>query len=424
MTRTQELQTLMQLHGNTQSVWKALDKWLPVLSGDQDWWWKTLGEQLITLLTQADYELDKQYEALLLLYRWVVPDMGPSPRSSVAPWKSFMTDDHSPIEYSWKWNTGSKKPEVRYAVEPISPFAGSSQDPFNQVPTRRFVHNLANVIPGLDLTWFEHFWRELLGPGTPAALTSENSAKSSTVFAALEILHDGLSAKVYFIPVETPDLSAWHQISQAIEKLECRNMDALNCVKSYLSTNYNGRQLRPFMLAIDCVASGASRLKIYARSNQTSFRFVRDVMTVGGLRTDLNQSLDQFFDLWKRTLDLDPNTSLDDELPRVSHLTSGTVFNFDVAPKSSTPEVKAYIPVRHYAKNDHQAALGLLGYLKDHGHGHFSQSYLRVLEALAPPGCLDQATGVQTYFAVACHEDELCLTSYLSPQFYATFHKS
>nr|RBQ84427.1 hypothetical protein FVER53263_20809 [Fusarium verticillioides] len=417
---------LLQAGPATQSVWKTLNKWLPPLSGDKEWWWKTLGPQLHTLLAEADYDGNEQYEALLLLYRWVVPEMGPRPRSSMAPWKSFMTDDHSPIEYSWKWNSGSKKPDIRYAIELVSPLAGSKQDPFNQIPTRHLVYNLAKIIPELDLTWFEHFWHELLGAESPIPSTSGISTKGSTIFAALEMLHGHLSIKVYFIPVETQDVSAWHQIKHAIETSGCQNLETLYRVDAYLSSHDDGRQLRPFMLAIDLVEPGASRLKIYARSNQTSFRFVRDVMTVGGLRTDLDKSLEKFFDLWKRALGLNHDASPGDELPEVDHMTSGAVFNFDVAPKSSIPDVKAYIPVRHYADNDLQAALGLIGYLEEFGNGYgvYSQSYLRVLDMLAPAGQLDQATGVQTYFAVACQGENLSLTSYLNPQLYAAFRES
>ncbi|CVL05120.1 related to tryptophan dimethylallyltransferase [Fusarium mangiferae] len=423
MTRTKHFKALLQPRENTPLTWKTLDKWLPPLSIDSDWWWKTLGRQLNTLLTEAAYDLNEQYEALLLLYRWVAPGMGPRPRSSMAPSKSFMTDDHSPIEYSWKWNSGSKKPDIRYAIELVSALAGSKQDPFNQIPTRNLVYNLAKIIPELDLTWFEHFWHNLLGPGSPTTSTSGISTKGSTVFAALEMLHGHLSIKVYFIPVETPDLSAWHQIKHAIETSGCPNLEALNHVDAYFFCRDDGRQLHPFMLAIDLVKPAVSRLKIYARSNQTSFRFVRDIMTIGGLRTDLNRSLEKFSDLWKRTLGLNPNTSPEDELPKVDHLTAGAVFNFDVAPKSPIPEVKAYIPVRHYANNDLQAALGLIGYLEEHGHGGYSQSYLRALDMLAPSGQLDQATGVQTYFAVACQGSDLSLTSYLNPQFYAAFQE-
>ncbi|KAL4725675.1 Dimethylallyltryptophan synthase 1 [Fusarium chlamydosporum] len=385
-----------------QPAWKTLDKWLPPFSEDKAWWWKVLGQHLVILLSHADYDLHQQYEGLLFLYRWVVPEMGPKPPSRIPQWKSFMTDDHSPIEYSWKWNSGIKKPEIRYAIEPISPHAGTARDRFNQNATKNLLHNLSKVMPELNLTWFDYFWHQLLDLGTPAASTARDVAGTSTIFVALEMLGDRLSFKVYFIPVETPELSAWEQIRRAIKGLDCPNFEALNNVESYLSNNHDGRQLRPFMLAIDCVKPESSRLKIYARSTQTSFRFVQSVMTIGGLRSGLDKSLDNFFDLWKRTLDLDPNISLEEELPDVNHATSGTVFNFDVAPKSPIPDVKSYIPVRHYARSDLQAALGLVGYLKDHNRGYYSQAYIRALEGLAPPNCLAKATGVQTYFAVAC----------------------
>ncbi|KAF5011258.1 hypothetical protein FDECE_2611 [Fusarium decemcellulare] len=421
MSQAGQVQTLLRTKEINQPVWKTLDKWLPPFSEDKNWWWKTLGGHLVALLNSADYDLNEQYEALLFLYRWVIPEMGPRPRSSIAAWKSFVTDDYSPIEYSWKWNFGDKRPEIRYSIEAMGPSAGTQQDPFNQAATQNLLYNLAKVIPELDLTWFDHFWRELLGPGTPAASFSGNATGSSTMFVAFEMVRDRISVKAYFIPVETPELSAADQILQAIRCAGCQSLEALDKVESYLSNGDAGSDLRPFMLAIDCVSPDASRLKIYARSTQTSFAFVRNVMTLGGLRTDIDDALDKFSALWDRTLDLGPNNSPESKLQSMDHLTSGTCFNFDVGSRSPLPDVKAYIPVRHYARNDLQAALGLLGYLEDRGSTKYSQSYLRTLEALAPPDSLDQSTGVQTYYAVACQRGDLSLTSYFNPQLYTSY---
>lgn len=63
-----------------------------------------------------------------------------------------MTDDHSPIESSWKWGLGDKKPEVRYSIEAISPLAGTKEDPFNQTATGNLLQSLAASMPGLNLT--------------------------------------------------------------------------------------------------------------------------------------------------------------------------------------------------------------------------------------------------------------------------------
>ncbi|KAM5526596.1 dimethylallyl tryptophan synthase [Fusarium oxysporum f. sp. phaseoli] len=191
---------------------------------------------------------------------------------------------------------------------------------------------------------------------------------------------------------------------------DIQNFEALDHVESYLSDYQNRRQLRPFMLSIDCVKPESPRLKIYARSPQKSFHFVQTVMTIGSLRCGFDKSLDNLFDLLKRALDLDPNASLKEEIPAVNHATSGTLFNFGIAPKSPIPDVKAHIPVRHYAKNDLHAAFGLVGSSEDHNRGYCSQSYIRALEGLAPPNCRAQTTGVQIYFTVASQGDDLSLT--------------
>ncbi|KAL6915175.1 hypothetical protein FSST1_012935 [Fusarium sambucinum] len=392
--------------------------WLPPFSGDEDWWWKTLGQHIVTLLTHADYGLNEQYEGLLFLYRWMIPHMGPRPCSTTALWKSFMTDDHSPIEYSWKWSSGTGKPEIRYSIEPIGPYAGTRHDPLNQAATRTLLHNLAKVMPELDLTWFDYFWHELLGPGTPAASASGDTVGNSTVFVALEMLHGRLTVKAYFLPVETPENSAWDQIHGAIERLGRPNLESLKHVESYLSDHEDGHDLRPFMFAIDCVAPESSRMKIYARSAHTSFNFVQSVMTTGGLRSGSEKSLELLFDLWKRTFGLDPSTSPQTELPAMNHQTCGILFNLDVAPKSPIPVVKVYMSIRHYAKSDLQAALGLLGHLEDNDRGRYSEAYLSTLRALTSPSCLETRTGAQTYLAVALQGHNLSMTSYINPQLY------
>ncbi|KAH6962026.1 aromatic prenyltransferase [Ilyonectria sp. MPI-CAGE-AT-0026] len=423
MSQTLQARAVLHNHDIVQPAWITLDKWLPPISEDKDWWWKTLGRHLITLLDHADYNLNEQYEALLFLHRWVVPQMGPRPRSIHPAWKSFMTDDHSPIEYSWKWGLGDKKPEVRYSIEAIGPLAGTKEDPFNQATTRNLLQSLAASMPGLDLTWFDHFSRELLGPGTPAS-SSPSSPGNSTMFLAFEMVRGRIGVKVYFLPVETAELSAAYQILQAIRSAGCQNLEAVHQLESYLLHDTAGSNLRPFMLGIDCISPTASRLKIYARSTETSFHFVRNVMSLGGRRTGLDAVSNEFFDLWKRTLGLDPNSAPETELQTVGHPTSGLLFYLDVAPKSPLPDVKAYIPVRHYAQNDLQAAQGLISYLKDRGHGRYSQPYLRSLEALGPRNSLGRDTGVQTYFTIAYQRGDLSITSYFNPQMYTAHRRS
>lgn len=65
-------------------------------------------------------------------YRFVVPNLGPPPTLIESPnlWRSFMTDDFTPIEFSWDWGNVDSMTDrrVRFSVEPISYDAGTFKD--------------------------------------------------------------------------------------------------------------------------------------------------------------------------------------------------------------------------------------------------------------------------------------------------------
>ncbi|PQE07994.1 dimethylallyl tryptophan synthase protein [Rutstroemia sp. NJR-2017a BVV2] len=398
------------------SAWDTLAKWLPYQNANTDWWWKTTGKQVQVVLENAGYSVSQQYEILLFHYWAVVPRLGPQPSSIHPQWRSFMTDDFSPIEYSWKWGMGSDKPEVRYGIEALSPHPGGKTDPWNQTPTHELLYQLNATMPGLDLSWYHHFKNFLFNPGTIAASTKKQG--DSSLFLAFEMVRGQISVKAYFIPVETPERSVADQIFAAIKAAPSSNLEAIHQMESYLKQNPESSSLKPFMIGIDCVSPSKSRLKVYVRSPRTSFNFVRNVMTLGGLRSGLDDGLDQFDDLWKLTLGLESNYSRDEDLPNRHHTTSGTCFYFDVAPKSSVPDVKAYIPVRHYARSDRQVGKGLTRFLEKHGRAHFAQGYSNVVESLATTAGTDATTGVQTYISCAYQQGQISMTSYLSPQIY------
>ncbi|KAJ5655088.1 aromatic prenyltransferase [Penicillium lividum] len=399
-------------------AWRTLARWIPHGPVHQQWWWKTLGRQLCVFLQEANYTINEQYDALLFLHYWVAPRMGPKPSSPRPCWRSFMTDDHTPIEYSWKWNSGGRAPEIRYSIEPISMQSGSDcTDPMNQAQTVDLLHQLARFMPSLDMTWFKHFQHTLLGPGTPASTQPE--AGRSSIFLAFEMVWGRIGVKAYFLPVETPSQTSAQQIFNAIRTAGCSNLEAVHSLEAYLLEAENqGHGIKPFMLGIDCVNPIQSRLKIYARAQETSYSFVRNVMTLGGRRKGLHGVIDEFHELWKSTLGLAPDESPERPLLQSSHQTSGTLFYFDVAPKSSLPDVKTYIPVRHYAESDLKAALGLLDFIEKRNISDHAQAYIRCLQELATPDGLESTTGVQTYITVAFDGDNLSITSYFNPQIY------
>ncbi|KAJ5704044.1 aromatic prenyltransferase [Penicillium malachiteum] len=344
--------------------------------------------------------------------------MGSKPSSSRPCWRSFMTDDHTPIEYSWKWKSGGRAPEIRYSIEPISIQGDSYRtDPMNQSPTVDLLHNLSHSIPSLDMTWFNDFQQSPLGPGTPASTHPE--AGRSSVFLAFEMVHGRIGVKAYFLPVETPSQTAAQQIFDAIRMAGCSNIEAVHSLEEYLLEAKNqGHSIKPFMVGIDCIDPGQSRLKIYARAQETSYSFVRNAMTLGGRRKGLDGVIGELNELWKSTLGLAPDEPQERPLPKSSHHTSGTLFYFDVAPKSPLPDVKTYIPVRHYAESDLTSALSLLNFIEKRNISDHTQACMRCLQELATPDGLGSTTGVQTYITVAFEGDNLSITSHLNPQIY------
>ncbi len=384
---------------------------------DSNWWWEVVGGHLEVLLSAADYSDLDQLKALSFFYRWVTPRLGPKPISPEAIWKSFMTDDHSPIEYSWKWGFGDSAPEVRYSIEPIDHRAGEALDPLNKNATSDFLAQLCRSGQiGVDLEWFVHFKHALLGPGTPAS--EAGVTRQSTLFVAFEVTGGSLGVKAYFIPVDAHGNSAGDQISKAIVSTGYPNLAAMNQLNSFLRDDVYGQTVKPFMLGIDCVSPADSRLKVYSRSLVTNFELVRRVMSIGGRRKDVMEAEKQLHTLWKLILNLPDDFPTDRELPYNPHETAGLLFYFDVAPRSQLPDVKVYIPVRHYAPSDDVAARGLVQYLKSQNQGAYAQRYLETLRALAKKDDMSTSNGLQTYISCAYKKSALVVTSYLNPQCY------
>ena len=151
-------------------AWTALGAQLVPSNEDAAFWWQMTGSSLALLLQQADYDLESQHQSLLFHFDHVVSRLGARPTSEGLPngWKSFATDDYSPIEYSRSWGSEQASPKVRYTFEAIGPAAGSTSDPFNQMPSVDIVREL-----GVGEQWFNHFSRAFVDSGNDASTTKQ-----------------------------------------------------------------------------------------------------------------------------------------------------------------------------------------------------------------------------------------------------------
>lgn len=388
------------------------------------------------MLSEAGYSIHKQYEGMIFHYHFVVPKLGPCPPPSGTPrWKSLLTVDGTPIEYSWKWNTASGMPDVRYTMEPVGRFTGTVIDPLNQVSTTELLYSIGFGLPSLDLTWFNHF-ASLFYDNEKDKYMAEAAAGAhltTTMSLAFEFLSKGLALKAYFAPKKVGQvgpfpLDFW---ASAVRGIAPGNVTLENVV-DYLKTDVEGSSLQPFMLAIDCVKPSESRVKLYVQSPHTSFDSVRHIMTMGGQIKGVESALGELYSLIKLVLGLDSNFPSSQEVPTsetyaptavdnfkdLPILLSGYLYYFDIAPRSTIPDIKFYIPIRRYGKDDLQVARGLTQWMESRGRGQFIKNYMRVLENLSTHRPLDGGIGLQTYISCAFQKGDLSITTYMSPEAY------
>ena len=412
-------------------MWSLIDRNLPQATADCRFWWRTTGLPLAILLEKAGYTLEAQCQNLFFFYCCVVPELGGGPDAQGLPrsWKSFMTDHFSPIELSCEWGCGGESPTVRFSVEPIGPYAGTPADPLNEHATARLVRRYQPLLSNSELTLFDHFSKELLSYNhsrNEASGMMEDHGHKSRTFVAFDLGKDGVMLKAYFLPAfRAGELgqSIWYIIARAIRSLpgySPSKFSGLSMLQSFLSNNPYGSKLKAEIFAIDCVTPIRSRLKIYMRSQSTSFDSVINVMTLGGVLNglDLNEGLNELQRLWKLVLSQNEGFSEIVDLQQRNHLTAGMLYYFDIKQGEALPGVKVYIPVRHYGRNDLAVAEGLETYLKSRGQSSLATKYKQALSSICPPSSLRSRTGIQTYIGCSIVGRELKLTSYLAPKVY------
>ena len=369
-----------------------------------------------------------------------VPHLGPAPRGAEDPikWKSLITLDGSPIECSWKWNLGSKGPEVRYIAEPISRFAGTDADPLNQVSTRELQHRLSTVVPGVDLDLFNHFISILYDHDNAkyAAEVAAGQHIHTTVHIGFEFLDKGLKTKSYFVPRKLGQTSLMPipDYVKAIETVQPDN-EALNAMNEFLTFSTEGQLLTPYSLAVDNEPLSETRIKWYFQTPHTSFASVRTIMTLGGriAAPHMEENLKELRSLLNAVACVASDYPEDKEvMAEASHAAAqaaqfgelakylaGYVYHFDIAPNKPHPEIKVYIPTRHYGEDDAAIARNLVQWMKERGRGDYGDRYIRAIESLTPYRYSGEGKGTQTFISCLFKANgDLDITSYLAPQAY------
>ncbi|KAI1113186.1 dimethylallyl tryptophan synthase GliD1 [Nemania sp. NC0429] len=419
-------------------VWESVSKWLPSVSPSRDFWWRLTGPHLAALVSMAGYTTEQQYEALLFYYHWIVPYMGSAPGlDGKLQWKTIpLSDDGTPLEWSWKWNKAGGKPEIRFCIEGIGELTGTDMDPLNHQATRHFFHQLRPIEPSVDLSLVDHFATTLFDYDYSkyAQEAAAGAPYRTTMMMAPELSRSGYRFKTYFMPrrIQQPEptipLDMWEE---SLAKLDPVN-EARAMVWDFLRNHPEGKRLKPFMIGVDNNAeSSQSRIKLYAQTPITTFAAVRAMMTLGGLKDVPESRIEDLRDFIMSVLGLPADFADDAELPmpmsrsteskegfeNLTILLRGSMCYFDLAVGAKVPEVKFYLLARRYASDDRSLARGVTSWMESRGRGEFCPNFLSALQSIAQHRSLDKGTGIQTYISfLISPSGEIDVTSYLCPE--------
>ncbi|KAF4997655.1 hypothetical protein FGRMN_3687 [Fusarium graminum] len=440
-------------HKQPTEAWRSLSQYLPSRNEDLDYWWNRIGPSAAVVLEKAGYSVKSQYDALLFLYHWVAPELGPQLSSPKHKWKSLLQGDGSAFELSWKWNTNDSQPEVRYVVEPINEFSGTMLDPLNSQPSMVFRHRLAAMLPNIDLTWchhfagslFDHNKARLLREMMPVGHKMPPGFTIPSTLVALEFLQNGdVSTKSYFIPRKHGQ-GVWlpiPQFEECIAELDPVN-NARAAVIKFVSEDPGC--MTPIMLAVDDKDVATARIKWYFATGCSKLAWARKIMTLGGRITTehlphLEKQLDDLVELIRAVTGVASDLSEDVDLPPATRFDpsrgegnyiplpvsiAGYQVHFNIAPGSDVPGVKLYIPMRRYARDESSVAQGLANFMQSKGRNTYTGEYMDMLASLLPDGKqLREVHCLQTYVSCLFKKNgELEITTYLGMAPYGDDHK-
>lgn len=305
--------------------------------------------------------------------------LGPHAKAQDAKpaWQSFMTDDHTPVELSWSWSEKSALPAVRYAVEPIDWLAGSEVDLLNSKAGVACLGDSFPWAPSLDLQWYRHF-AQALGI-TADELSAYEASKTETTqnppsqtFIAFDLEQTSVVVKYYFLPhmkamlSNTTNLDLIKESIFSLPELDDDMRAALDTFLEYVCSFPDASQPKVEIFAIDCISPTESRLKVYFRSNETTFASMLDAMSLGGRLPRFSECMEDCIkDLWCKSFGIENAPQiLSEPLEANGHRTGGLLYYVEFKMGSQVPSTKVYLPVRHYAQDDEQIARGVSSFLE------------------------------------------------------------
>ncbi|KAK1954611.1 aromatic prenyltransferase [Colletotrichum sublineola] len=401
--------------------WDFLNSILRFRDDDSQFWWDKTGRMFSKLLKYAGYSTSEQYRELNFYSLFVAPELGPSPDShgNVRRWRSPGTPDSTPIDFSWEWGHDNRA-VIRYSFEPIGLHAGTDLDPLNQYATNDWIFKLQqqNMVPGLDLDWYNHFTNQILPRGnrtkTVDRFIEETTPKAGTV-VALDIEKSGPVMKIYIYPglkAEELGITNLELVEQSIRNLPAEQYQSLNAepLFEFLREGTKNYDFETGILAIDCLAPKDARIKVYVRAKHTTFDYMMDCITLGGRLDMSGEAIDDLKDFWQAFLADAPDILPADAPGRAS---PGFYYTLGSGRQISP---KVYISPNYFSKNDVDVLARLRQFFSSRRTDSMMDNYEQALEDIFGRKTLESRCGSHYYVGCALHKGQLRVVTYLSPQ--------
>ncbi|KAK0101346.1 hypothetical protein ONS95_006522 [Cadophora gregata] len=320
--------------------------------------WTKHTKPVLSSLLQAvgTYTPEQQKSHLKFLEEYIIPNMGRAPKN--AQETSLLTPNGSPFETSLNQSDNGKS-YVRFCFEPVFPgYDGVTENPIPVIAKR----------VGADLTWFNQFAAEFYPSEADAASLAEKVPKTTMhmpkVFLAFDLGEDKITMKAYFYPIIKYMTSAINSdragfsLIRRLEPLGPSFGPALDAIEEYQKLLYQDPPITA-VIGIDCVSPEAgARIKIYIDPRSNSWETVQKHVTLGGKLTDKAtlDGLDILRDSWNLLINEPENKAIDDRFKKefrgTQPCSSGACFSWELKPGQPHPDVKIYVPLCQYFKND------------------------------------------------------------------------
>ncbi|TDZ61743.1 4-O-dimethylallyl-L-tyrosine synthase [Colletotrichum trifolii] len=408
--------------------WDFLNSVLRFRDDDSQFWWDRTGRMFSQLLKHAGYSAQEQYRELNFYSLFVAPELGPAPdrHGNVRRWRSPGTPDSTPIDFSWEWGRrGDDRATVRYSFEPIGPLAGTPSDPLNSHATDDWIAKLRqqNMVPGLDLEWYDHFTRHILPRDdddtgrtskTADRFVEETTPKAGTV-VALDIEKTGPVMKMYIYPglkAEELGITNLELVERAIRGLPADQLASLGAepLLEFLREGTRRYDLETGILAIDCLAPRDARIKVYVRARHTTLEYMTDCITLGGRLDMSGEALGDLRAFWETFLAGAPDVLAAEAPGRAS---PGFYYTLGCGRPISP---KVYISPQYFCASDVDVLRRLRGFFATRRTDRMMDSYEQAMVDIFGRKTLESRCGSHYYVGCALAKGELRVVTYLSPQ--------